>query len=52
MSSAIDPWAKKLLLKAAEDEASIQIAEIPDMDHSDFMLNKRWRSLSKRFSRN
>jgi hypothetical protein len=30
MSSAIDPWAEKLLLKASEDEASIQIDELPD----------------------
>jgi hypothetical protein len=30
MSNLIDPWAEKLLLKAAEDEASIQIDEIPD----------------------
>ena len=30
MSNAIDPWAEKLLLKAAEDEASIQIDELPD----------------------
>jgi hypothetical protein len=28
--SSIDPWAEKLLLKAAEDETSIQIDEIPD----------------------
>jgi HEPN domain-containing protein len=30
MSNLIDPWAEKLLLKAAEDEASIQIKELPD----------------------
>jgi hypothetical protein len=30
MSSPIDPWAEKLLLKAAEDETSIQIDELPD----------------------
>lgn len=30
MSSALDPWAEKLLFKAAEDEASIQIEEMPD----------------------
>jgi hypothetical protein len=28
--SSVDPWAEKLLLKAAEDEASIQIDELPD----------------------
>jgi hypothetical protein len=30
MSNTLDPWAEKLLLKAAEDETSIQIGEIPD----------------------
>ncbi|SRR6266700_1445778 len=30
MSSGVDPWAEKLLLKAAEDEASIQLDELPD----------------------
>ena len=30
MSNDLDPWAEKLLLKAAEDKASIQISEIPD----------------------
>jgi len=30
MSNALDPWAETLLLKAAEDEAVLQIAEIPD----------------------
>ena len=30
MSSPIDPWAEKLLFKAAEDETSIQIEEMPD----------------------
>jgi HEPN domain-containing protein len=30
MSSAIDPWAEKLLLKASEDEASIQIDGLRD----------------------
>ena len=30
MSSGIDPWAEKMLLKAAEDEASIQLDELPD----------------------
>lgn len=30
MSNEIDPWAETLLLKAAEDEAIIQIDEIPD----------------------
>jgi hypothetical protein len=30
MSSAIDPWAETLLFKAAEDETSIQIEEMPD----------------------
>ena len=30
MNSGIDPWAKILLLKAAEDEATIQIEELPD----------------------
>lgn len=30
MSNVIDPWAETLLLKAAEDEASVQIDEHPD----------------------
>ena len=30
MSSALDPWAERLLFKAAEDETSIQIEEMPD----------------------
>lgn len=30
MSNSIDPWVNTLLLKAAEDEATIQIDEIPD----------------------
>jgi hypothetical protein len=30
MSNGIDPWVKTLLLKAAEDEAAIQIDEVPD----------------------
>ena len=30
MNSGIDPWTKILLLKAAEDEATIQIEELPD----------------------
>jgi hypothetical protein len=28
--SSVDPWAEKLLLKAAEDETAIQIDELPD----------------------
>jgi hypothetical protein len=30
MSSTIDPWAEKLLLKAADDEASIHLDDLPD----------------------
>ena len=30
MSNDLDPWAEKLLLKAAEDETSIHIDELPD----------------------
>jgi len=30
MSTAIDPWAKTLLAKAAEDEAVLAVNEIPD----------------------
>jgi hypothetical protein len=30
MSNELDPWAETLLLKAAEDEAAIQIDELPD----------------------
>jgi HEPN domain-containing protein len=30
MSNGIDPWAEKLLLKAAEDETSIHLDELPD----------------------
>ncbi|MGA7857100.1 MAG: HEPN domain-containing protein [Terracidiphilus sp.] len=30
MNSGIDPWTKILLLKAAEDEATIQIEALPD----------------------
>jgi len=30
MSKAVDPWTKTLLLKAAEDEATLQLDEIPD----------------------
>jgi HEPN domain-containing protein len=30
MSNDLDPWAEKLLLKAAEDETSIYIDELPD----------------------
>ena len=30
MNSGIDPWTKILLLKAAEDETTIHIGELPD----------------------
>jgi hypothetical protein len=30
MSNDLDPWAEKLLFKAGEDEASIQIHDLPD----------------------
>ena len=43
MSNGIDPWVKTLLLKAAEDEAAIQIDEVPT-DHLDFTLNKLSKS--------
>ena len=47
MSEATDPLAETLLAKAAEDEAVLQLDQVPTGPFAS-MLNRRWRSFSRR----
>lgn len=53
MSNDLDPWAEKLLLKAAGDEASIEIGELPDGPfgfHAQQAVEKLIKALLSRLS--
>jgi len=53
MSASIDPWAEKLILKAAEDETAIQIGEMPDGPfgfHAQQAVEKLFKALLSQLS--